>query len=185
MDKAEQARNKIIILYIVSRIPGITVGELTSMALDTCYMNYFTFATVFDELCTSVFLTKAVRKGEVAKDAEGNLVIRCDITPTGNEILSRLWHTIPELIHTFINNAANSWEKASRKNVEVKATFDPDFFGGYDVKLSLSDGLKDLISLRLSIPTKDMAILICKKWKDDTQAMYMEILTNLTKKSPS
>lgn len=177
MDKAEKARNKIIILYILSRIPGITVGELTSMALDTCYMNYFTFATAFDDLCGSMMVTRAVRKGEDMKDADGNPVVRCDITATGLEILSRLQHTIPEHIHAFLNDASKSWEKTTRKNTEVKATFDPDFFGGYDVRLSLSDGVKDLISLRLSIPTKEMAVRICNKWKENTQELYLELLT--------
>lgn len=179
MDKAEKARNKIIILYIVSRIPGITIGELTAMALDTCYMNYFTFATAFDDLCKTSFVSKSVRKGEELKDAEGNPVIRCDITVTGLEILNRLQHTIPEHIHSFLNSASKSWEKSSRKNVEVKSTFDPDFFGGYDVKLSLSDGIKDLIVLRLSIPTKEMAVKICSKWKENTQELYLEILSFL------
>ncbi len=175
------ARNKIIILFIVSRIPGITVGELTAMALDTCYMNYFTFATAFDDLCKTVFITISVRKGEDIKDAQGNPVSRCDITTTGLDILNRLQHTIPEHIHTFLNNASKSWEKSTRKNVEVKATFDPDFFGGYDVKLILSDGIKDLISLRLSIPSKEMAVKICNKWKENTQEIYLEILSILTK----
>jgi len=180
VDKAEKARNKIIILYIVSRIPGITIGELTAMALDTCYMNYFAFATVFDSLCKSSFITKSVRKGEEQRDASGNPVVRCDITTAGLEILNRLQHTIPEHVHSFLASASKSWEKSSRKNVEVKANFDPDFFGGYNVKLSLSDGIKDLIVLHLSIPTKEMAVKVCNRWKESTQESYLEILSFLT-----
>lgn len=180
MDKAEKARNKIIILYIVSRIPGITVGELTAMALDTCYMNYFTFATAFDSLCKDSLLTRSVRKGEEQKDASGNPVARCDVTASGLEVMNRLQHTIPEHIHSFLASASRTWEKSSRKNIEVKANFDPDFFGGYTVKLSLSDGIKDLIHLRLSIPTKEMAVRICDKWKENTQELYLEILSMLT-----
>lgn len=180
MDKAEKTRNKIIILYIVSRIPGITIGDLTAMAIDTCYMDYFTFATALDSLCKSAFITKSVRKGEELKDAAGNPVIRCDVTGTGLEILNRLQHTIPENIHSFLASASKSWGKSSRKNVEVKSTFEPDLYGGYDVKLSLSDGIKDMIVLRLSIPTKEMAVKICNKWKENTQELYLEILSFFT-----
>jgi len=180
VDKTEKARNKIIILYIVSRIPGITVGELTAMALDTCYMNYFTFATAFDDLCKSTFITKSVRKGEDLRDAEGNPVIRCDVTVIGLEIMNRLQHTIPEHIHSFLASASKSWEKTTRKNIEVKSTFDPDFFGGYNVKLTLFDGTKELIMLKLSIPTKEMAVKICNKWKENTQELYLEILSFLS-----
>lgn len=181
LEKTEKARNKIIILYITSRIPGITVGELTAMAIDTCYMNYFTFATAFDDLCRHSFVTQSVRKGEEIKDADGKPVVRCDITAAGLEILNRLQHIIPEHIHSFLNHAAMTWEKTIRKNAEVKSTFDPDIFGGYEVRLSLSDGNRDQIALTLSIPTKEMAVIICNKWKENTQEMYMEILSFLAR----
>ncbi len=180
MDKTEKTRNKIIILYIVSRIPGITIGELTAMAIDTCYMNYFTFATAFDSLCKSRFITKSIRKGEELKDAAGDPVSRCDVTGTGLEILNRLQHTIPEHIHSFLASASKIWEKTSHKNIDIRSTFDPNIYGGYDVKLSLSDGMKDLIVLRLTIPTKEMSVRICNRWKDNTQELYLEILSFLT-----
>jgi hypothetical protein len=180
MDKTEKARNQIILLYIISRIPGITVGELTATALDTCYMNYFAFAAIFDTLYRNSLITKSVRKGEELKDADGNPVFRCDITSNGQEILNRLQHTIPEHVQSFLNNTSKSWEKSSHKNVEVKANFDPDFFGGYFIKLSLSDGTKDRMVLCLSIPTKEMAVRICNKWKENTQECYLEILSFLS-----
>lgn len=179
-NQTEKARNQIIILYIVSRIPGITVGELTAIALDTCYMNYFDFATILDSLAKNSFLSRSVRKGEEQKDADGNPVSRCDITAGGQEILNRLQHTIPEHIRTFLSNTSKSWEKTARKNIEVRSSFDPDFFGGYQVKLLLSDGTKDLVSLRLSIPTKELAVKICEKWKENTQELYLEILSFLS-----
>lgn len=177
MEKDSKPRNKVIILYILSRFPGITTGELTSMALDTCYMNYFTFATAFDDLCRNSLITRSVRKGEKIKDSSGNHVVRCDTTASGLEILNNLQHTIPEHVHSFINSISGTWEKSARKTVEVISTFDPDIFGGYDVRLSLSDGIKDLISLKLSIPTKDMSVKICNKWKENTQEMYLQILS--------
>lgn len=180
MDKNERVRNKIIILYILSRIPGITVGELTAMALDTCYMNYFAFATAFDDLLASSFITRMVRKGEKEKDSDGKPVLRCDMTGIGLETLNRLQHLIPEHIHTFLNKAFLDWEKSLKKNAEVKSTYEPDFFGGYNVNLILSDGTRNLIDLKISVPSKEIAVSICSNWKANTQSQYLSILSLLS-----
>jgi hypothetical protein len=180
VDKNESVRNKIIILYILSRIPGITVGELTAIALDTCYMNYFAFAAAYDELYSSHFLTRALRKGERSLDSDGNPVLRCDITGIGIETLNRLVHLIPENVHTFLNKVFADWEKSIKKNAEVRAFHEPDPYGGFLVVLLLSDGTRDLIHLKLSVPSKEIAIATCKHWKENTQSHYLAILSLLS-----
>ena len=180
MDSNESVRNKIIILHILSRIPGITVGELTAIALDTCYMNYFAFAAAFDDLLRNHFLTRAVRKGERMLDSDGNPVFRCDITGVGIETLNRLIHLIPENVHTFLNKTFADWEKSLKKNAEVRASVAPDPFGGFRVTLLLSDGTRDLISLSLAVPSKEIAVTICNNWKENTQAQYLAILSRLS-----
>ena len=51
MESAELAINKLIILSILRRIQGVTLGQLTALSLETLYMDYFDFVTAFEELC--------------------------------------------------------------------------------------------------------------------------------------
>ena len=180
VEKSENVRNKIMILYIINRLPGITLGELTAMSMDTCYMNYFSFATAFDDLVSSRFLSISTRKGESRLDSEGNPVSRCDITPVGLETMNRLLHLIPAHIHTFLNKAFIDWEKDIKKNIEIRATYDPDLYGGYTVDLVLSDGSRELIRIRISVPTKETAIRICNNWNTNTQSVYLSALSMLS-----
>ncbi len=180
MDKNDDVRNKIVILYILSRIPGITAGELTAMALDTCCMNYFAYASAFESLAAGNLITRMVRKGESEKDSDGKPVMRCDTTAAGLETLGRLSHLIPAQIRSFLDNAFLDWEKSIRKKADVRATSEPDAFGGYAVSLLLSDGTRSLIDLKISVPSKELAVSMCARWKEDTQAQYLAILSLLS-----
>lgn len=180
MEKKENARNKIIVLYILSKIPGITVGELTAMSIDTCYMNYFEFATALDDLIQGRLITISTRKNETITDADLKPVKRCDMTATGTELLNRLKHLIPDHIHTFLNKAFLDWDKNVKRNSEVSATYEPDFFGGYNAELLLTDGNKDLVKIKISLPSKEMAITVCNSWKNDTQTQYLSLLSMLS-----
>ena len=182
MEKSDNVRNKIIILFIINKLPGITSGELTAMSLDTCYMNYFGFAAAFDDLVTSRFVTVSTRKGESKLDSEGKPVSRCDITPVGLETLNRLIHLIPAHIHTFLNKAFIDWEKDIKRNAEVRASYDPDLFGGYTVDLMLSDGSRELIHMKISVPSKELAIEICTNWSNNTESVYLSALSMLSGK---
>jgi len=178
--KSEKVRNKIIVLYIISRLPGITVPDLTGLALDTCYMNYFSFATAFDDLYNDKFITKSYRKNEEITDANDKPVLRCDATESGHEILKKLNHIIPEHIFQILSDFIKDWGKTIRKNSEIIASYDPDLHGGYIVNLKLSDGFKETVLIKLSVPAKQIAINICNNWKTNTQEKYLSILSILS-----
>ncbi len=179
VDKSEKVRSKIIILYILKCLPGITMTELTSIIIDTCYMNYFSFVSAYDDLCENKFLTRSQRKNEEEKDSSNTPVFRCDITPKGTEVLERLHHIIPEHIHTFLSGLSKDWSKKIKKSSHLNASYDPDLYGSYTATLKLSDGIKDTVLIKLTVPDKITAEKVCENWKHNTQEKYIEILTLL------
>jgi len=176
VDKSEKVRSKIIILYILKCLPGITFTDLTSFIIDTCYMNYFSFISAYDDLCENKFITRSQRKNEELKDSSNSPVYRCDITPKGTEVLERLNHIIPEHIHQFLSGFSNDWNKVQKKSSHITASFDPDLYGSYTATLKLSDGIKDTVSIKLNVPDKVAASKVCENWKQNTQEKYLEIL---------
>ena len=176
MDHLETAANKMILLYILNRWSGITLGQFTRLALDTRYMDYFVFVTLLDELYRDGLANRSVRKGESLRDADGQPVVRCDITPRGAEVLRTLEPRIPSHIRAYLSQATASWDKELKKENTVVATSDPDGSGGFLVRLRLNDGTRDVVDLKLSVPDRDMASSICAQWRQDTQKVYLGLL---------
>lgn len=180
MELAELAINKLIILSILNRIPGVTLGQLTTIALETLYMDYFDFVTAFEELCRDQMANESIRKGEAVLDAAGRPVARCDMTPEGKSVYLTLEHRIPLPIRSYLAQACSGWQKDIRMQNILTASCDPDGNGLYRVRLRQNDGIKDLIDLALTIPDKAMGNLICERWKRHPQTVYLGLLSLLT-----
>jgi hypothetical protein len=180
MDTAELAINKLIILSILNKIRGVTLNQLTTLSLETLYMDYFDFVTAYEELCRDHMATESVRKGEETLDAVGRPVTRCDLTPAGAAVLNTLENRIPLPIRSYLAQACSGWQKDMRMQNTLSATSEPDGNGFYQVRLKQNDGLKDLLDLRLTIPDKGMAQQICDRWKRHPQIVYLGLLSLLT-----
>lgn len=180
MDTAELAINKLIILSILGKIRGITLNQLTTLSLETLYMDYFDFVTAYEELCRDHMVTESVRKGEEKLDAVGRPVTRCDLTPAGTSVLATLESRIPLPIRSYLAQACSGWHRDTRLQNTLTATSDPDGNGCYLVRLKQNDGLKDLIDLRLTVPDKTMGQLICERWMRHPQTVYLGMLSLLT-----
>lgn len=180
MAPAELAINKLIILSIINRIPGITLGQLTTIALETLYMDYFDFVTAFEELCRDEMATESMRKNESVLDAVGRPVARCDLTPRGKAVYETLEHRIPLPIRSYLAQACSGWKKDIRMQNILSARCDPDGNGLYQVHLKQNDGIKDLIDLRLTVPDKVLGQHICDRWKRHPQTVYLGLLSLLT-----
>lgn len=180
MEVAGLATNKLIILSIISRIGGITLNQLTTLALETLYMDYFDFVTAFEELCRDHMLVEGVRKNEKLLDAVGRPVVRCDMTDKGYKVLQTLESRIPLPIRSYLAQACSGWRRDSRLRSTLTATCEPDANGFFQVSLKQNDGLKDLVDLRLTIPEKTMAEQICERWKRSPQMVYLGLLSVLT-----
>lgn len=180
MQIAGQATNKLIILSILHRIRGITLNHLTTLALETLYMDYFDFVTAFEEMCRDHMVVEGVRKNETLLDAIGRPVVRCDLTEKGSKILQTLENRIPLPIRSYLAQACTGWQKDSRLQSTLTATCEPDANGFFLVSLKQNDGIKDLVDLRLTIPEKNMALQICERWKRSPQMVYLGLLSVLT-----
>lgn len=180
METAELATNKLIILLIADRIRDITLNQLTTLSLETLYLDYFDFVTAYEELCRDRMISEAVRKNEPKVDAVGRPVTRCDLTDKGRTVLKTLEARIPLPIRSYLAQACSGWQKDIRLKGTLTADYQPDANGNYQVFLKQSDGIKDLVSLKLTIPEKTMAKQVCERWKRSPQTVYLGLLSVLT-----
>ncbi|MDD2457055.1 MAG: DUF4364 family protein [Eubacteriales bacterium] len=180
MERSELAITKLIILYIIRSLPAVTLSQLTALALDTLYMDYFGFATAYEGLRTDQMLAASFRDDDPARDAAGQAVIRCDLTEQGRAILETLEHKIPSPIRSYLAQASTSWQKDIRLERQLTAWYEPDGKGQYRVSLSQSEGEKKLVDLALTIPDKSLAMQICDRWQRLPQSMYLGLLALLS-----
>ncbi len=180
MERAELATTKLIILYILRGLPAVTLNQLTSLALDTLYMDYFGFATAYEGLRSEQMIAAAVRKDEHSRDAAGRSVVRCDLTERGRQVLEALEHKIPVPIRSYLAQESAVWQRDIRRERQLTATVDPDGNGQYKVRLRQLEGQNPLVDLNLIIPDLNLANQIVDRWQRLPQSMYLGLLALLS-----
>ena len=66
-----------------------------------------------------------------------------------------------------------------KRRALVKADLRPREKGGYEVSLSLSDELDELMNLRLLVTRQDMALELQKRFREGAEKIYAKILADL------
>ena len=66
-----------------------------------------------------------------------------------------------------------------RREELVKTSVQPRKQGGYEVALSFSDDLDELMELRLLVTREDMALEMEKKFRENAEGIYAKILGEL------
>ena len=68
--------HKVILLYIVGRVPGIRRSQLFDAALASLSMDYFDLTLALDQLVSAQLIQVASRKDEALLDARDQAVQR-------------------------------------------------------------------------------------------------------------
>ena len=72
-----------------------------------------------------------------------------------------------------------------KRRALVKASVVPRDRGGYEVSLSLSDELDELMHLKLLVTRQDMALELQKRFRESAEELYAGILAELYGKKES
>ena len=159
---------KILILYILSKLPGgVELGTLNELCGSDDDVGYFDFAECLGEL---------VESGHVEKSASGFA-----ITEKGKRNVSEVSGSLPFSVR----------EKADRALAPVAAALDrlglikcshESGEGGVTVSLSMSDGVGDLIDLKLLCPDEQRAVQMEKNFRAKAEEYYKSISDMLQEK---
>ena len=170
---------KVIILYIVERVKGITWNQLINLCISTLYMDYFTFCKLAEDLQSDALIQVARRKGEKDVDSQGHPLQRCDLTPKGEQILATLKSNIPRPVLRNLNRLTAPLIEIDTEQ-EIAATVVPDLNGGYQVNLTMSEGKTQLAAIQVAVPGETIANQIANNWQQNALALYPQILRQLT-----
>lgn len=172
------AEKKIIILYFVSLIKGITWQQLTNLSMQTLYMDYFSFGQCVDELKQDGFLFISEQKAERSLDSNGKPVNRFYLTPSGESILNatktQLSRPIIKTIHLLVAPFIDPSTPMTFAEYKINRT------GHITVHLNIKEADECIFELSYTVPSMDLAKKICTNFEQHSLELYPQLLTLLT-----
>lgn len=158
---------KFLILYIAARVVGPVPFEvLQELSMCDGGVDYFGFSECLADL---------VRTEHLARTGQGLYAI----TEKGRRNSAICETSLPYSVRMQAEqNLARCNEQLKRRalvGAELRAREE----GGYELTLSLSDELDELMSLRLLITRQDMALDLQRRFREHAEEIYSKILADL------
>ncbi len=169
-NSAELAENKLLLLYILQVLKRpISNSQLTEIILENNLINYFTLQQYISELVTSGFTAYE----------EMNDKKLLTLTKKGETVLSLFRDRIsPSKIDTLDNYIKDTLDLI-KKELTIQSDYTLTKNDNFLVDLKALEDNITLMELKLSVPSKNQAVSLCKKWKDNPSDLYNKIINLL------
>lgn len=159
---------KILLLYILEKLPEPVEGLLLAdLALFDGGFTWFDYTDCLSELV----------KAELVTETEGG---RYKITDKGRRDVSYVGTSIPYSVRAKADRLAAPVAAAMRRDSQIETDVEPRRDGSAVVSLRLSDGVEEVLSLRLVAPDGDSAAAIEQRFQKNAEAICGRVLALLT-----
>ena len=163
---------KFLILYIAARVAGPVPFEvLQDLSMCDGGVDYFGFSECLADL---------VRTEHLTVDEEGLYTV----TDKGRRNSAACESSLPYSVRMQVERNLVSCNEQLKRKALVGAAVEPREKGGYEVTLTLSDELDELMNLRLLVTRQDMALDLQKRFRSGAEDIYSKILAVLYGGSP-
>jgi len=163
----EVAQNKLLVLYILKMSPkNLSNNELTEFILDRGYMNYFSLQQYLSELVD----------GELIELTQKSDIKSYILLEKGEISLDLFLSKIPDKIKTDLSNEFKIQELIRIKETQIIGEYYPKENDQYSVSLKLVENDETLFSLYFDVASEIQGEQFCNLWKENTQAIYQNIL---------
>lgn len=157
---------KILILYILEKLPAPVTGlQLSDLTLFDGGFTWFDYTDCLAELVDTEHVT----------NEDGKYTI----TEKGRRNLSYIQSSLPYTVRVKADKLTAPVVAAMRRSSMIETATEKERRGGYTVNLRLSDGVGEVISLRLAVPDERQAAAIEKRFKDNAETLYNNIINML------
>ena len=161
---AELAENKLLLLHILKELNRpISNTQLTEIVLENNLQQYIS------ELDSSEF----IRYEDIN---EKKLIV---LTKKGENVLSFFKDRISPSKISIINNYINEKIELIKKELTIQSDYTLAKNDNFLVELTAIEDNLPLIDLKVSVPTKKQASLLCSKWQENPSEIYNKIINIL------
>ena len=167
----ELAQNKLLLLYIIdSSKSKFTSDELVEFILSREYMNYFLVTQYLLELVNSDFIEIKI---EDSKE-------KYSILEKGSIALDYFKDRIPESIKADMASEFTRQEDIEKRKSQIVTEYYQKENEQYVVNLKLIEMDDTLFSIYLDVSTLEQANDICRRWEENPEYIYQNIIKILT-----
>lgn len=159
---------KLIVLYMLDRVNfPLTNAQVSDYILEKEYTNYLNLQQVINELSDAHMISLETIRNRT----------HLSITPEGRETLRFFQNQINYAIKQDIDAYFRENEYVLRNEVSVLG----DYYyrasaGGYEAHLVAKDKDINLVDIRISVPTEEIAASICNNWQAKNQEIYQYLV---------
>ena len=158
---------KILILYILEKLPKpVEPVTLSDLALFDGGFTWFDYTDCLAELIQTDHIEE--KNGRYA------------ITEKGRRNVNTVSSSLPYTVRAKAERLTAPVAAAMRRASMIETDIEPGAKGGRTVSMRLSDGVGEVISLRLAVPDEDQAKAIEKRFRDSAEDLYNRIIGILT-----
>ncbi|MBE7070959.1 MAG: DUF4364 family protein [Ruminococcaceae bacterium] len=174
------AEAKIRILYLVSRVPGISYHLLMNRCLDQLYADFFTFSRAYEELIAGNLMDRSF------EDADSNAAVggteTLTISAGGKALLDDAMPAINSTVIANLESSAKELAEEMRLAALVTSSKTPVPGGLWKVSL-FSDNKGMPFRCELTVNSEDEASELCRAWKASHGTIPAKLSDLIRKKS--
>ena len=154
---------KILILYILEKLPRpVEPVTLSDLALFDGGFTWFDYTDCLGELIATGHISEENGKYAITEKGRRNV----------NTVSSSLPYTVRAKAERLTAPVAATMRRASM----IETDIEPGPKGGKSVSMRLSDGVGEVISMRLAVPDETQAKAVEKRFRAGAEEIYNDIL---------
>ncbi|MDE6209319.1 MAG: DUF4364 family protein [Lachnospiraceae bacterium] len=163
---------KFMTLYMLNKVNfPLTNNQISRFFLDKEYTTYFVFQQFLSELLeVRLISSETVRNTSYYK-----------ITDDGRETIEMFKNKIPVAIIDDMDIFLIENKYELRNEVGVICDYYKSTTQDFIVNCKINEGSSTLIDMNLSVPSEDVAEMMCNNWKEASEEIYRNIMKRLMK----
>lgn len=161
---------KLIVLYMLEKVNfKLTYSQISEFILEKEYTNFITLQEVISDLQD----TELIKATTLANRTYFT------ITDEGKNTLSYFGNRISDAIKNDIDTFFEEKKWELKNESSITATYYKVTGGEYEAQLVASEKNMELVNIRLAVPTEEIAMSICDKWRKKNQLVYQFLMKEL------
>ena len=156
------AEAKIRILYLVSRVPGISYHLLMNRCIDQLYTDFFTFSRAYEELIAGNLMDREFDEGDAASAVGGTETLT--ISAGGKALLDDAMPAINSAVIANLDASVKELTEEMHLASLVTSSKVPTSDGFWKVTL-FSDNSGMPFRAEMTVRTETEASELCRAWK--------------------
>jgi hypothetical protein len=167
--RVDETEGKLLALYALDRLGTSTGQQLLQIMADNDIMNYFDLQLILGDLCAS---------GQAARTPHPADCMY-ELTDAGREALAMFMRRLPNSRMEQIRDSAVAMGVRFQREKQLVARSEQAPGGEYTLTLQVVEERAPVLSLRLSLPTNEMAQRFLKSWESKAGDIYGYIYRTL------